>query len=40
VSSVRPDTTLLYARFIAGVVRREKLLPFDRSAVARAIDPA
>ena len=33
-----PETTLLYARFIAGVVRREKLLPFDRSAVARAIE--
>jgi len=32
-----PETTLLYARFIAGVVRREKLLPFDRSAVARVI---
>jgi lon-related putative ATP-dependent protease len=35
-----PETTLLYARFIAGVVRREKLLPFDRSAVARAIEHA
>jgi lon-related putative ATP-dependent protease len=33
-----PETTLLYARFIAGVVRREKLLPFDRGAVARAIE--
>jgi predicted ATP-dependent protease len=35
-----PETTLVYARFIAGVVRREKLLPFDRSAVARAIEHA
>jgi lon-related putative ATP-dependent protease len=35
-----PETTLLYARFIAGVVRRENLLPFDRSAVARAIEHA
>jgi lon-related putative ATP-dependent protease len=35
-----PDTTLLYARFIAGVVRREKLLPFDRGAVARVIERA
>jgi len=35
-----PETTLLYARFIAGVVRREKLHPFDRSAVARAIEQA
>ena len=35
-----PETTLLYARFIAGVVRREKLLSFDRSAVARAIEHA
>jgi lon-related putative ATP-dependent protease len=34
------ETTLLYARFIAGVVRREKLLPFDRSAVARVIEQA
>jgi lon-related putative ATP-dependent protease len=33
-----PETTLLYARFIAGVVRREKLRPFDRSAVARVIE--
>jgi lon-related putative ATP-dependent protease len=35
-----PATTLLYARFIAGVVRRGKLLPLDRSAVARAIEHA
>ena len=35
-----PETTLLYARFIAGVVRREKLLPFDRGAVARVIERA
>ena len=34
------ETTLLYARFIAAVVRREKLLPFDRSAVARVIERA
>ena len=32
------DTTLLYARFIAGVVRREKLLPLNRGAVARVIE--
>jgi lon-related putative ATP-dependent protease len=32
------ETTLLYARFVAGVVRREKLLPFDRGAVARVIE--
>jgi lon-related putative ATP-dependent protease len=35
-----PETTLLYARFIAGVVRREKLRPFDRRAVARVIEQA
>jgi len=35
-----PETTLLYARFIAGVVRREKLLPIDRGAVARVIEQA
>src|SRR5215469_5552632 len=35
-----PNTTLLYARFIAGVVRRDKLLPFDRGAVARVIERA
>jgi lon-related putative ATP-dependent protease len=34
------ETTLLYARFIAAIVRREKLLPFDRSAVARVIEHA
>jgi hypothetical protein len=34
------ETTLLYARFIAGVVRREKLLPFDRDAAARVIEQA
>jgi lon-related putative ATP-dependent protease len=33
-----PETTLLFARFIAGVARRKKLLPLDRSAVARAIE--
>jgi lon-related putative ATP-dependent protease len=35
-----PETTLLFARFIAGVVRRDKLLPFDRGATARAIEHA
>jgi lon-related putative ATP-dependent protease len=35
-----PETTLLYGRFIAGVVRRERLLPFDRSAVARVVERA
>jgi lon-related putative ATP-dependent protease len=35
-----PETTLFYARFIAGVVRREKLVPFDRGAVARVIERA
>jgi lon-related putative ATP-dependent protease len=34
------ETTLLYARFIAGVVRREQLRPCDRSAVARVIEQA
>jgi predicted ATP-dependent protease len=34
-----PETTLLYARFVAEVVRREQLLPSDRSAVARIIEP-
>jgi lon-related putative ATP-dependent protease len=35
-----PATTSLYARFIAGVVRREKLLPLNRSAAARVIEHA
>jgi lon-related putative ATP-dependent protease len=35
-----PKTTLLYARFIGGVVRRDKLLPFDRGAIARVIERA
>jgi lon-related putative ATP-dependent protease len=35
-----PETTLMYARFIGAVVRRKKLLPFDRSAVARVIEQA
>src|SRR5262249_35593404 len=35
-----PEMTLLYARFIAGVVRREKLRPFERRAVARVIERA
>jgi lon-related putative ATP-dependent protease len=34
------DAAMLYARFIAGVVRRENLLPLDRSAVARVIEHA
>ncbi len=34
------ETTALYARIIAAAVRREKLRPFDRSAVARAIEQA
>jgi lon-related putative ATP-dependent protease len=34
------EATLLYARFIAAVVRREQLRPFDRSAVARVIERA
>jgi lon-related putative ATP-dependent protease len=34
------DTTLRYARFIAGVIRREKLRPFDRGAVARIVEQA
>ena len=33
-----PDTHLLYARLIATLTRKEKLLPFDRSAVARVIE--
>jgi len=32
------DTQLLYARMVATLVAKEKLLPFDRSAVARVID--
>ena len=32
------DTHLLYARLIATLTRKEKLLPFDRSAVARVIE--
>jgi lon-related putative ATP-dependent protease len=35
-----PETSLLYARFIAAVVRREKLLPFDSGAAARVIERA
>ena len=35
-----PETTLLYARFIAGVARREKLIPLDRGAVARVVERA
>ncbi len=33
-----PETTLLYARFIATVTQREQLLPLDRDAMARVID--
>ncbi len=39
-SSAPRETTLLYARFIAGVMRREKLMAFDRGAVARVIEYA
>jgi lon-related putative ATP-dependent protease len=35
-----PEATLLYARFIAAVVRREQLRQFDRGAVARVIERA
>ncbi len=35
-----PETTALYARFIASVVRRENLRPLDRGAVARTIEQA
>ena len=35
-----PETTLLYARFVAGVARRENLRPFDRGAVARVVERA
>jgi len=32
------DTHMLYARMVATLTRKDKLLPFDRSAVARVID--
>ena len=35
-----PETTLLYARLICTMTRREKLRPFDRDAVARIIEQA
>ena len=35
-----PQTTLLYARLICAVARREKLRPLDREAVARVIEQA
>ncbi len=35
-----PETTLLYARLICGMTRREKLRPLDRAAVARIIEQA
>ncbi len=35
-----PETTLLYARLICGIGRREKLRPLDRDAVARVIERA
>lgn len=35
-----PETTLLYARLVASVMRREQLHPFDRGAVARVIERA
>jgi predicted ATP-dependent protease len=34
------ESTLLFARFIAATVRRDNLLPFDRSGVARVIEHA
>lgn len=34
------ESQLLYARLIAGLVRREKLKPFDRGAVARMLEHA
>ncbi len=34
------ETTKLYAQLIAAIVRREKLLPFDKSAVCRVIEHA
>ncbi|HBL28207.1 MAG TPA: ATP-dependent protease [Acidobacteria bacterium] len=34
------DNQLLYARLIAGLARREKLKPFDRTAVARVMENA
>jgi len=34
------DTTLLYARLVCAVSRREELRPFDRGAVARVIEQA
>jgi predicted ATP-dependent protease len=33
-----PDNDLLYARLLATLARKEKLLPFERSAVARVLD--
>src|SRR5262249_33223645 len=35
-----PETTLLYARLVCAVGRREKLRPLDRDAVARVIEQA
>jgi lon-related putative ATP-dependent protease len=35
-----PETTGLYARLIAAAIRREKLRPLDRDAVARSIEAA
>jgi lon-related putative ATP-dependent protease len=35
-----PETTLLYARLICAMTRREKLRPLDRDAVARIIEQA
>src|SRR5215831_14758593 len=35
-----PESTLLYARFVASAVRQNHLLPLDRSAVARVIERA
>ncbi|MBV7329245.1 AAA family ATPase [Chloroflexi bacterium TSY] len=33
-----PENQMLYARMIATIIRREKLLPFDKSAIGRVID--
>ena len=35
-----PESTVLYARFVASVVRQNRLLPLDRGAVARVIERA
>lgn len=35
-----PESQLLYSRLVAGLVRRERLKPFDRTAVARVLEHA